>query len=194
MHSFFVPSPSPMYEERTGREKVVREAVKINAASAGNRAHFSHTFGSSQVNAARTGTAEKKVNAPVKPREFTATNTSPHLDKHLDKHQNGLLDIFFHDHSVALDARKAKAVASIRAKHTSISRKSGSANEHEMVAADTKVKSAPQTSAAAARTAPVKSKPNFDGSPVNYGGIFGDPFADNPVRAADAHNAAPSWF
>jgi len=176
-----------MYEERTDRENVVRETAKINVASAGNRAHVSRTLGPSQVNADRTGTAEKKVKAPVKPRESIATNTLPHLDKR----QDGLLDIFFHDHSVALDARKAQAAASIRAKHTLILRKSGSA-EHEMVAA--KVISAPQPSAAAARTAIVKSKPNFDGSPVDYGGIFGDPFADNAVRAADAHNAVPSWF
>ena len=117
-----------------------------------------------------------------------------------DKNQNGFLDVFFKDHSVAMDAKKTHAIKSVRAKHASILSKAAS-TAYSGYSENSKKQAGSHITASAFLSAAVKSAPSSVQSktkvvrkPIDYGGIFGDPFADDSVTAANAHQAAPSWL
>ena len=222
LHSFFVPAPSPMFEGPAVVNHVNKNSIRVKVEKVQDTMKALDHSLASQKSAKSSGSWKVERGTSVKPRtNKPAVARNGGTD--FDKPQNGVFDFFFKDSSVGVTPNSAKALAtaSIRAKYLSMLNKTPSAvNNGHMVDAEVGRSSLPaassrtrQTSIASAahvraqaakmlvaqpakkpfQASTVVQLPKKTGHAVHYGGIFGNPFADNAVSVSEAQ-AAPSWL
>jgi hypothetical protein len=117
MHNFFIPSPSPMYEQppdlEAGEHTALRKRSRVSTRIARDTEAHDQLESGPKVT--------KHGSTAVKPRLIVhdAIQDMHKPNENFAKSQHGIFDIF-QDHSVPVSAKKAQAAAALQAKHKAV--------------------------------------------------------------------------